>query len=119
MDSDVGCLPYFNLSVVEVAETVFPGPGRLFGRNVSAPGAGATVYLQIYDSLLADVIVGTTVPVQSWPIPNGAVLDDSPVKPLSFGKGCCIAVTATATGAGAPGAGAIVNFSTLTDGYNS
>ncbi len=67
--------------------------------------------MQLYDSLAADVVVGTTDPVQSWPIPPGAVLDDSPVKPLAFGKGLSIAVTSTPTGGSAPDADAVVNLS--------
>lgn len=113
----IGSLPYFNVAVDETPVLVMAGAVRIFGRNISAPGAAAWVWINLYDKLTAaEVTPGTTVPKQSWPIPVNGILDTFPANPLAFSKGLVIAVTSLPSGSAAPSADCVVNFSLQNDG---
>lgn len=111
-----GASPYYNSALAATKAVVYTGPCRLFDINAYASGAGADVYLQIFDAVTADVTVGTTTPTLSIPIPNGAALDTTRSKPIAFSYGLIIACTATAGGSGAPGAPLNLNMTIEGDG---
>lgn len=88
----------------------------LYGWYVSNEDAGTDTYLQFYNAAAtADVTVGTTTPDLTWRIPQGAVLEESPLSAQAsegvvFPLGLVIAATTTEGGSSAPVTGLTVNF---------
>ncbi len=115
----VGCNLFLNAAVDESpAVAVHVGPTLLYFLSVTNPDATDN-YIQLFDSLLADVSVGTTVPKQSFMLPGGVGGNDGlltiafPVA-LQFNTGLVVAITTTATGSGAPTGDAVVNLGYMT-----
>jgi len=77
------------------------------------------VFCQMFDALIANVIVGTTVPTYSFIIPGGSgasnrgAFEQEFAVPLQFNTALSIAVTTGATTNGAPGSDAVVNIGYL------
>jgi hypothetical protein len=64
-----GATPYYNLDVDESEDEVKATAGKLFALHVINL-ANAKRYLKIYNATAANVTVGTTTPVLSFPIPT-------------------------------------------------
>lgn len=110
-----GATPYYNLDVDETEDAIKATAGKLFwihAMNLSA----SKLYLKFYNATVANVTVGTTTPVLSFPIPTMADTN---------GAGFCVhfgdvglqfdtAITVAATtgladnSTGAPGANEVV-----------
>lgn len=115
MEPGVGSTPYFNNAVTNTAVAVTAYPARVF--YVHAINNTTTdVFLQVFDVAAASVVVGTTVPVQSWIIPGGSgasnrgAFEEALSWPLQFNTAISIAVTTTSTGSSAPGTAATINL---------
>lgn len=109
---------YRNLDLDEVAKSIAPRRAQLYGGWVFN-AAAATLYLKFYDALVGNVIVGTTAPVLTLPIPANATTPGVLAFPgagslgIEFQTGITVAcVTGLADNStGAPGANEmIVNF---------
>jgi hypothetical protein len=100
---------FFDDSVVETAQTVVAGPVMLFNL-LGYNSGGAVSYLQFFDALLVDVIVGTTAPKFSIPLPATGGYSDTYQLPEGFRTGIVIACTAGPLNNTAPGAGALVKL---------
>lgn len=70
---------------------------------------GAVEYIQLFDSLSASVVLGTTVPKMVLPIPASTALT-LPVGDVTFFTGIAAAATTTAIGTTAPGTGLTANI---------
>ena len=115
----VGVNSFFNAAVDESpAVTVQAGRTLLFFVHV-VNGDTTDCYLQCFDALLADVVVGTTTPKYSFLLPGGSgasnhgAYAENFTAPLQFNAGLVIAVTTGATTNGAPTNDAVVNIGYL------
>ncbi len=118
MDFEVGANPVYIAELDEAPVLVVRGAIRLTYRNISAPAGAAWVWISLYDAAAtADVTLGTTLPVQSWPIPVNGILDDDISNQLIFGKGLVLAATSLPGGSLAPDAPLVVNLAYKADGY--
>ena len=96
---DVGAaIPYFNAAVTTTNETVQIGESLLFGYNIHNTTA-ADGFIQLFDALIADVTVGTTVPTYVIPVGANGVPSEDFVIPILFKIGIVIASTTAVTGA--------------------
>lgn len=80
-----------NLTIIktEVKST----PGNILGWNIINPNANA-VYVKFYNSSLADVTVGTTIPVLTLMVPaNGSVYQEANCVQQIFSTSIVIAAT--------------------------
>lgn len=71
------------------------------------------VYVQFFNVASPDdVVLGTTTPRFSWPIPAGGGHDlpKDKTQAVDFGRGCVIAATTTPSGSTAPATGVNVNI---------
>jgi hypothetical protein len=99
------CRPSYNNALTNAAVALKAGPGHLFKVTAFQPAANAATYIQWYNVLQADVVVGTTLPVYVMYIPAGAgatieeFIDNT--APF-FDVAISYAATTTPTGAGAP-----------------
>lgn len=89
-----------NAAVLGAAVQAFAGPGNLW-RLVVENNNAAVAYLQIFDLLSGSVVVGTTVPKETFMIPaSGAIVIDPSDFPIDFFVlACSIAATTTRAGA--------------------
>lgn len=108
MLAQAGGTSFFDDAVTETAIQVTGGPALLF--NLMGFNTGTVSYIQFFDALAANVVVGTTAPKFAIPLPAAGGFSDVYVLPEGFRIGITIAVTSTATGAGAPGAPALVKL---------
>ncbi len=105
-------------SVVATAETMTTDPARLLSVH-AANLTTADAYLQLFDALIANVTVGTTVPDQIFLVPAGngtlagALIEEYETPGARFITGIAYAATTTPTGNTAPATGI-----TLTAGYD-
>jgi hypothetical protein len=76
--------------------------GRLYGLDVFNAG-GAVAYLQVFDAP-SGVVLGTTIPMLTIPIPAGAPLNRTYNPPIECLTGISMASTAAADGSGAAAA---------------
>ena len=76
--------------------------GWLVGGNAFNPDDSAVAYLQFFNAVAADVVLGTTVPVYTIAIPPLASMPLDPPRPIQCSTGMSYACTATMLGAGAP-----------------
>jgi hypothetical protein len=109
LDNPLGCTPYKNVDVDETPVSVKAGPARLMVIN-AVNVAIAPRYLKLYNALVANVTVGTTVPVWTLALPaqvdaNGGGIVLPIPEGLFFSTGLTIAVTTGAADndTGAPG----------------
>jgi hypothetical protein len=110
-----GATPYYNLDCDETEDAIKASAGKLFWIHVMNL-ANAKRYIKFYNATTANVTVGTTTPVLSFPIPTMADTNGAGFV-VSFGDvgvqfDTAITVAAT-TGladndTGAPGANEIV-----------
>ncbi len=115
MEPGAGSTPYFNSAVTNTAVAVTAYPTRVFYVHC-VNNTLTDVFLQVYDRAAADVVVGTTVPTQSWIIPGGSgasnrgAFEEALSWPLQFFTALSIAATTTPTGNTAPSTAATVNL---------
>lgn len=107
-------LPYYNLDVDETEDAVKASAGRIYWLHVMNM-ANAVRYLKFYNATVANVIVGTTTPVLSLPIPTLATTNGMGfTMPIPNGLFFDTAITiAAVTGladnsTGAPGANEVI-----------
>lgn len=111
----VGFTPFLNSAVTNTAVAVAAYPVRLFYIHVINPNT-TDVFIQIFDSQVGDVTVGTTTPKQSWLIPGGTgasnrgAFESEFSWPLQLLTALTIAVTTGPTNSTAPGTAIIVNM---------
>ena len=97
--------PFFDSDGDNTAQTIKTSSGLLHKLMVYNPNPNIA-FVQFFDALAADVVVGTTVPdyVLFVPTGDGGVIDDY-VPGLRFNTGITYACTTTATGNGDPATG--------------
>ena len=109
-----GTTPYKNLDVDETEDEIKGTAGQVYW--IHAINLAATKrYLKFYNATAAVVVVGTTVPVLTFPIPtqgdtNGAGFNFSVPNGIAFGTAITIAATTGFADAdtGAPGANEVI-----------
>jgi len=109
-----GTTIYKNIDVDESEDAVKASAGQIYwihAMNLSA----ATLFLKFYDATVATVVVGTTVPDLTFPLPtqgdtNGAGFTLSIPNGIAFGTAITVAATTGIADAdsGAPGANQVV-----------
>lgn len=109
-----GLTYYKNLDVDETEDDVKTSAGTLYWLHAINLSSGKR-YLKIYDSTAASVIVGTTVPVLTLPLPtqgdtNGAGFTFNIPQGIAFSTGICVAATTgfADNDTGAPGANEVI-----------
>jgi len=111
----IGYTPFLNTSVSNVPVVVTTYPTRVFWVHAINPNA-TDVFIQIFDKQSSEVVVGTTIPVQSWIVPGGTGLinrgafEEILSWPLQLNTALTIAVTTAPTNATPPANAAIVNL---------
>jgi hypothetical protein len=110
--STSGSSQYFNSALLATATIVQDSFSRIYGGHIINPNA-ATVYLQLFNFLNANITVGTTVPTKVFFIPAMGAYDIQNTIPFAFNNGFSIAATTTATGLTAPGTGLVVSLDYL------
>lgn len=95
-----GAMSHLYVAALSAAATVFVGKGNLYGFLVENNGA-TDIYLSVYDSLLANVIVGTTAPAFTVKVPASAAFgkDAIEISYRYFSVGCVVAAVTTRNGA--------------------
>jgi hypothetical protein len=111
MNAELQTNTYSNIAATNtVLAAVIAGKRKLLVTGFTCFNPGLAVcFIQLFDALVADVILGTTLPKFVIPLPPGGGID-GPNGPHVFGTAITIAVTATIPGAGVPGAPVIVQF---------
>jgi hypothetical protein len=101
-----------NIDVDETEDAVKTGPGKLGGYYWYNDGA-SEVYIKYYNDTVANVIVGTTAPFMTIPIPAGAAANVEWTNGIAFSAAITVAATTAAATAdtGAPAANQVVGFS--------
>jgi hypothetical protein len=110
-----GHTPYKNLDVDESEDDIKASAGKLFWIHVMNL-SNAVRYLKIYNNVAATVVVGTTVPDLTFPIPTMADTNGAGFclhfgdHGMGFTTGICIAATTglADNNSGAPGANEVV-----------
>ena len=98
-----------SIDLDETEEAVKTGQGIVYSIHASNSNASAR-FLKLYDASVADVVVGTTVPKQTFRIPGSGSIEVNPER----GYGYATAITAAATtgvadnDTGAPGANEVI-----------
>jgi len=106
-----GVEPYSDLTADETKAAIIEAPSKLDFLEIANPNAH-DVFIQLFDSLLADVTVGTTTPTFVHCIPAGdgsyhtvrAPIDRSSGSGVRFQTGMCYAITKESDGSTAPDA---------------
>jgi hypothetical protein len=101
-----------NIDVDETEDAVKASAGKLGGYYWYNDGA-SEVYIKYYNETVANVIVGTTVPFMTIPIPAGAAANVEWTNGIAFSAAITVAATTAAATAdtGAPAANQVVGFS--------
>jgi len=109
-----GATPYQNLDVDETEDEVKGTAGQVYFIHAINLGT-APRYLKLYNATAATVVVGTTTPVLTYPIPtqgdsNGAGFSLSIPNGIAFGTAITIAATTgfAVADTGAPGANEVI-----------
>ena len=109
-----GATPYQNLDVDETEDEVKGTAGQIYFIHAINLGT-APRYLKFYNATAATVVVGTTTPVLTYPIPtqgdsNGAGFSLSIPNGIAFGTAITIAATTgfAVADTGAPGANEVI-----------
>lgn len=107
-----GCTPYKNIDVDETEDEIKGTPGKLFWVHVMNLHASSARYIKFYNATAANVVVGTTVPVLTYPIPsnvNGFTIGFGP-QGTQFDTAITVAATTglADNDTGAPGANEVV-----------
>ena len=109
-----GATPFYNLDVDETEDAIKASAGQLYELYCNNTTA-AQLFVKLYDATVANVVVGTTTPVMTIPVPANNDLDGGGVvrswpMGLVFTAAITIAATTAAADAdvGAPAAGALI-----------
>lgn len=104
-----GCTIFRSIDLDESEEEVKATAGNVYGYYVFN-AAASVAYLKFYNATAANVTVGTTTPVMTFPVPAGAAANVSFAYPISFSTAICVAVTTGLADAdtGAPAANAFI-----------
>ena len=81
-----------NIDVDESEDQVKTGKGRLHGWYMFN-AAGTTRYVRYYDGTVASVVVGTTVPLATIPLPAGGGANLNITAGIPFATGLVVAAT--------------------------
>jgi hypothetical protein len=102
---------FYDDSVSETKQEVMAGPGNVYGFLFENNSASASIFVQVFDKVAADVTVGVTAPDYTFKVLAGSTFGRDPLDyGLRYhGQGLTIAVTSTRTGAAAPASAATVN----------
>jgi hypothetical protein len=84
--------------------------GRVYNLTAFNPHASAIAYLHFYDERAASVVVGTTVPRRTFPLPPMGGVDTARTAPIEFPTAISYAVTLGATGSTPPSSACVVGF---------
>ena len=108
---DAGATPFLNTSVSNTAIAVDANGGVLYSLVVYNPNASVE-WVQLFNAATANVTVGTTTPVASYPVAaSGSTVVLINDIGIGFSAAISIATTTTATGGTAPGSALTVNAS--------
>lgn len=107
--SETGLTPSFTPALSNTVTNIKTTGGRLYGYHIENPNI-QKAYVQFFNALAVNVILGTTTPYFPLNVPAGGVLDTFLPNPVSFGVAHSIAATTTATGNTAPSSGLIVTI---------
>jgi hypothetical protein len=101
-----------NIDVDESEDAVKTSAGKLYGWFFYNDGA-SEVYIKYYNDTVANVVVGTTTPFMTIPIPAGSASNIEFSHGIAFSTAITIAATTAATTAdtGAPATNQVVGFS--------
>jgi hypothetical protein len=104
-----GCEVFKSLDIDESEEDVKTSAGDVYGYYYHN-NATSTRYLKFYNDTAANVVVGTTVPVATLPLPAGAAANIGFSIPISFTSAICVAATTGAAdnNTGAPATNDVV-----------
>lgn len=103
---------YRNAALLATPVQVKSGAGRIHQYHFGNPNT-SVVFLHIYNSLAANVTVGTTTPLATYMIAANAALDGFWPNSLNYSTGITLAATTTATGSTAPATGLLTNIGYL------
>jgi hypothetical protein len=87
---------------LDAAETVNANPSTLFGYDLFNEAA-SSMFVHFYNTLVADVVVGTTVPLLTIGVPTLGRASQEFDGGIVFSTGISIAATTTPGGSTAPG----------------
>lgn len=104
-----GCSIFRSIDLDESEEEVKATAGNVYGYYVFN-AAASVAYLKFYNATAANVTVGTTTPVMTFPVPAGSAANVSFAYPISFSTAICAAVTTglADNDTGAPAANAFI-----------
>lgn len=104
-----GCTIFRSIDLDESEEEVKATAGNVYGYYVFN-AAASVAYLKFYNATAANVTVGTTTPVMTFPVPAGSAANVSFAYPISFSTAICAAVTTglADNDTGAPAANAFI-----------
>lgn len=107
-----GATPYKNLDVDETEDDIKTSAGKLYWLHVMNLNASSNRFLKVYNNVAATVVVGTTTPDLTFPIPpnTAGFTINFGSQGLQFSTGICIAATTgiADNDTGAPGANEVV-----------
>lgn len=103
------CTAFRDAALSNSAVSVKASAGKLKRYYIFNPDS-ATCMLQIYNVASGSVVVGTTVPIMTLPIPAGGGANDSSIEGWNFDTAISLAATTTAGGSTACGANLVVNL---------
>lgn len=89
----VGQTPFRDVALTNTDVSVKTSAGRVYSYYFKNADASATAWVHFYNALIANVTVGTTVPVWSVEVPAMGKADISLTVPLSFATAITIAAT--------------------------
>ena len=95
-------------SLVNAPIQLTANPGDILYLNIENPHASDKAYVQFFDALAVDVVLGTTKPRRSIVIPGGSVWDGQFTVPMAFDTAITIAATTTREGSTTPSTALIV-----------
>lgn len=104
-----GCSIFRSIDLDETEEEVKATAGNIYGYYVFN-AAASVAYLKFYNATAANVTVGTTTPVATFPVPAGSAANVSFAYPIGFSTAICAAVTTglADNDTGAPAANAFI-----------
>jgi len=110
MASAAGLTPFRSIDLDETEEDVKTLPGKLYGWVIHNAHGSAKRYIKFYNATAANVMVGTTTPVMTWPISSGETLNEMSAEGIDFDTAICVAATTglADNDTGAPGANEII-----------
>jgi hypothetical protein len=92
----VGQTLFRDVAVSNTDVAVKTSAGRVYSWNFKNPHATDTAWVHFYNALIANVTVGTTVPVWSVEVPAGTSKDMAFTIPMTFATAITIAATTSA-----------------------